>query len=232
MITSVYCGCSFQVISLLLLNGFIPLASGDAPEEQGSLRFTPIASGRYAFQDTVGQRIQNNIDQWLLPAPDANPGMLEMFRVRDRLPKPALEPWAGEFVGKYLISAIQALRMSDDPRLESKVAAVIAELIHTQAEDGYLGPFAKEERLLGNWDLWGHYHVMLALMMWHEHTGDPAALDCVIRAADLIWKVYLEGTGVPKTRGSTEMNLSVIHGFGRLYRHTGDGATCARCCAS
>lgn len=192
------------------------------PEVRGILRFSPIESGRYAFSDSVGKRIQNNIDQWLLPATEANPGMLEMFRLRDRLPKPSLVPWAGEFVGKYLISSIQALRMSDDPRLESKVAQVVTELISTQAEDGYLGPFAKEERLLGNWDLWGHYHVMLALMMWYERTGDHAALDCVIRAADLICKVYLEGDRRPKDAGSTEMNLSVIHGFGRLYRHTGD----------
>ncbi len=208
----------------------VPVALPCAPEalaqspqgEQGALCFSPLPSGHYAFYDTVGRRIQNNIDHWLLTAPDANPGMLEMFRVRDRLPKPALVPWAGEFVGKYLISAIQALRMSDDPRLEAKVAQVVAELISTQAEDGYLGPFAKEERLLGNWDLWGHYHVMLALMMWYERTGDQGALDCVIRAADLICKVYLEGDRRPKDAGSTEMNLSVIHGFGRLYRHTGD----------
>ncbi|OQC04759.1 MAG: Non-reducing end beta-L-arabinofuranosidase [Candidatus Hydrogenedentes bacterium ADurb.Bin101] len=220
--------CFRRFYSVIFL--VVPLALPCAPEavaqgppsENGALRFSPIASGRYAFQDTVGERIQNNIDQWLLPAPDANPGMLEMFRVRDRLPKPALVPWAGEFVGKYLISAIQALRMTDDPRLESKVAQVVAELIRTQAEDGYLGPFTKEERLLGNWDLWGHYHVMLALMMWHERTGDQAALACVVRAADLICNVYLEGDRRPKDAGSTEMNLSIIHGFGRLYRHTGD----------
>ncbi len=225
MVTLSWFRCFLPVIVIfvgLALSGAREATAQGFSGERGALCFSPIESGRYTFQDTVGQRIQNNIDQWLLPAPDANPGMLEMFRVRDRLPKPALEPWAGEFVGKYLISAIQALRMSDDPRLESKVAAVIAELTRTQAEDGYLGPFAKEERLLGNWDLWGHYHVMLALMMWHEHTGDPAALDCVIRAADLICKVYLEGDRRPKDAGSTEMNLSVIHGFGRLYRHTGD----------
>ena len=29
--------------------------------------------------------------------------------------KPDLVPWAGEFVGKYLISGVQAMRMSDDP---------------------------------------------------------------------------------------------------------------------
>ncbi len=88
---------------------------------------------------------------------------------------PQLVPWAGEFVGKYLISAIQARRMVDDPALDALLRRVIPVLISTQAEDGYLGPFRKQERLLGHWDLWGHYHCMLALMMWYEDTGDAAA---------------------------------------------------------
>ena len=188
----------------------------------GQLRFQPLGSAHYLFKEVVGERVKSNIEQWLLPAPEANPGMLEMFRVRDRAPRPNLVPWAGEFVGKYLISAIQALRMSDDPRLEARVGGVVADLISTQAEDGYLGPFPKEERLMGHWDLWGHYHVMLALMMWHERTGDSAALECVLRAADLICSLYLDGERRPKDAGSTEMNLSVIHVFGRLHRQTGE----------
>src|SRR2546422_7909038 len=43
-------------------------------------------------------------------------------------------PWAGEFVGKYLISAIQALRMTDNPALKKQVGDVLAELITSQAE--------------------------------------------------------------------------------------------------
>ena len=45
--------------------------------------------------------------QWLLPAPHANPGMLEMFRDRDRKPCADMVPWAGEFAGKYLTRAVQ-----------------------------------------------------------------------------------------------------------------------------
>ncbi|HPB64866.1 MAG TPA: glycoside hydrolase family 127 protein, partial [Mesotoga sp.] len=93
----------------------------------------------------MGERIQANLENWLLTAPDANPGMIEMFRIRDRKPKPELVPWAGEFVGKYLISAIQAMRMTDDPRLPILLKRVVAELVATQADDGYLGPFRKEE---------------------------------------------------------------------------------------
>jgi len=131
-------------------------------------------------------------------------------------------PWAGEFAGKYLISAIQACRMTDRRDLRPFVASVVADLISTQAEDGYLGPFPREERLLGHWDLWGHYHCLLALLMWHQDTGDEAALQCAMRAADLVCNTYLDTGRRVLDAGSPEMNMAVIHALGWLYRQTGN----------
>jgi hypothetical protein len=54
----------------------------------------------------MGERIEANVRHWLLPAPAANPAMLQMFRDRDRAPRRDLVPWAGEFAGKYLIAAV------------------------------------------------------------------------------------------------------------------------------
>ena len=133
-------------------------------------------------------------------------------------PTPNLVPWAGEFVGKYLISAIQALRMTERPELRALVTQTIAELISTQADDGYLGPFPREMRLRGNWDLWGHYHVMLALLMWHEMTGDPDALKACQRAADLVARPFWMASCSVFDAGSPEMNMAIIHSLGRLYR--------------
>jgi DUF1680 family protein len=50
-------------------------------------------------------------------------------------------PWSGEFVGKYLISAVQDLRMSRNGLLASTVADLVDNLITFQVNDGYLGPF-------------------------------------------------------------------------------------------
>lgn len=194
--------------------------AGAAGEATMSLPLT-IPEARYHFQGPLGDRIRANTEQWLLQAPAANPGMLEMFRQRDRTPPPRLVPWAGEFVGKYLLSAIQALRLTDDPRLEPFVAAVVADLIATQAEDGYLGPFPHGERLLGQWDLWGHYHAIQALALWYEYRRDRAALECACRAADLICATCLDGPRRVHDAGSHEMNMAVIHGLGMLYRITG-----------
>jgi len=42
---------------------------------------------RFRFEGWIGQRLQANLNQWLLTAPIANPAMLQMFRDRDRKPR-------------------------------------------------------------------------------------------------------------------------------------------------
>jgi DUF1680 family protein len=188
---------------------------------ESQLVFERPARAYFAFGGPMGERVKANLENWLLRAPVANPGVIEMFRLRDRKPEPDLVPWAGEFVGKYLISAIQARRMISSDDLDVLIRRIIADLITCQADDGYLGPFAKEERLLGHWDLWGHYHWMLALMIWHQDTGDAEALNCVIRAADLVCRTYLDTNRQVLDAGSHEMNMAIIHVLGWLYRETG-----------
>ncbi len=207
-------------LALLAVLWFGSRAVAQPPGGSLALDFDPQAT--YAFSGVAGERIAANKTGWLLRAPQADPGLLAMFRLRDRQPLPQLVPWAGEFAGKYLISAIQALRMDSDPKLKATVAAVVQELIACQAADGYLGPFPESDRLLKNWDLWGHYHVMLALLMWHEQTGDATALEAACKAADLACRIYLDTERRPRDAGSTEMNLAIIHSLGRLYRLTRD----------
>jgi len=204
-------------IGLVLL-----IASVAGAAERGSVRMDRLQGATWRFGGVLGERIQANVEHWLLVAPRNNPGLLDMFANRDRGPKPDLVPWAGEFVGKYLVSGVQALRMSGDPRLREMLQAVVNRLLELQAEDGYLGPWPKNERLLGYWDLWGHYHVMLGLMLWHEHTGDEKALAACRRMADLICRTYLDTSRRVFDAGSHEMNMSTIHGLALLYRRTGE----------
>ena len=206
---------------VLLVGGWI-LPTQAEVSDMGKPTFERPAKIAYSLDGPLGDRVEVNLENWLLTAPLSNPGMIEMFRIRDRKPVPSIVPWAGEFIGKYLISAIQAHRMVDDPRLEETIRQVLHEFIATQAEDGYLGPFRKEERLLAHWDLWGHYHALLALLMWHEETGEESPKEAAIRAADLICETYLDTDRRPLDAGSDEMNLSIIHAMGRLYRATGN----------
>ncbi len=61
------------------------------------------------------------------------------------------------------------------------------------------------------WDTWGHYHVMLGLLLWHEATGDPGRAR---RFGDLFCNRFL-GEKRPRLvdTGSTEMNLAPAHGL-------------------
>lgn len=191
-------------------------------ESGPALALEAIPSAQLELAGPVGERVKANEENWLMRAPSANPGMIEMFRVRDRRPVPKLVPWAGEFVGKYLISAVQALKLSKDPRLREQVQAIVTEFVATQADDGYLGPFPKSERLLKHWDLWGHYHALLALTLWHEYSGDPNALEAARKAADLVCATYLDNNRRVFDAGDHEMNMAMLTGMAMMHRITGE----------
>jgi len=182
---------------------------------------------KFELHGPIRSYLSGVINQWLRVAPLSNPAMLEMFRDRDRLPLRHMEPWAGEFAGKYLTSAVQVYRVSRDPELRKFIEWFVPELISGQADDGYLGPWSKQHRLTGfapnigkngggTWDAWGHYHVMLGLLLWHEESADPTALGCAARIGNLLCHKFLASRLVDT--GSTEMNLAVIHSLCLLYR--------------
>lgn len=112
----------------LLLSALLVCAASPnafAEPSRGRSVLEPIAGVRMRCAGPVGKQIDANVQNWLLRAPASNPGLLAMFEIRDRKPTPNLVPWAGEFVGKYLISAIQALRLSENAELEATVRAVV-----------------------------------------------------------------------------------------------------------
>lgn len=203
-----------------------------APEEPARApKCSRIPGAKFRFGGRVQDYLTGVSEQWLKLAPLSNPAMLEMFRDRDRRPLREMVPWAGEFAGKYLTSAVQIWRVTGDESLKKFIADFVARLVALQAEDGYLGPWPKESRLTGRapnigekggetWDAWGHYHVMLGLLLWHEDTGDAAALACARRIGDLFCKKFAAARLVDT--GSTEMNLAPIHSLCLLHRRTGE----------
>ena len=208
---------SRTILSTVLFLGLCNAREASAAEPSPDLAVPRI---HMSFDGPMAARLDGIIHNWLIPAPDANPGMLEMMRLRDR--KPPYEnpvPWAGEFAGKYLTSCVLACRLSDDPALREVTARFVRDLIATQADDGYLGPFP-DKRLMARWDLWGHYHCMLGLCLWYRDTGDADALRAATRAADLLCATFLDTGKRVYDAGSNEMNMAVIHALGLLYRET------------
>ncbi|MBM3459573.1 MAG: hypothetical protein FJX77_13715, partial [Armatimonadetes bacterium] len=187
---------------------------------------------RFHLQGWIGERLDGVTGQWLRVAPLANPAMLEMFRDRDRTPRRDLVPWAGEFAGKYLTGAVEVLRLTGDAGLRSVLEEFVRELLALQDDDGYLGPWPRAHRLTGwapnagrnggaTWDAWGHYHILLGLLHWHEEAGDPSGLAAAERIGDRFCDQFLGRTPRLVDTGSTEMNLAPLHGLCLLYRRTG-----------
>ncbi len=201
--------------------------------ESGIARFRcgRIPGTKFQIAGRVQEYLSGVTEQWLKVAPLSNPAMLEMFRDRDRKPLRDMVPWAGEFAGKHLVSAVQVWRVTGDESLKREIAGFVKRLVAWQAEDGYLGPWPKESRLTGRapnvgpkggetWDAWGHYHIMLGLLLWHEDSSDAAALSCARRVGDLFCHKF-ESARLVDT-GSTEMNLAPIHSLCLLHQRTGE----------
>lgn len=171
----------------------------------------------------VGERVRGNLEHWLLTAPGRNPAMLRMIRDRDSDPPRVVMPWVGEFIGKYLVSAVGGYRLTGDRRLGRLLEKTFGELLEAQGADGYLGPFSRAARLTGaNWDAWGHAHAMLALIEYHKLTGQKKYLEAASRAGDLIFETFVDEPGLLANGGHLgQMNSAVVHPLTLLHRLTG-----------
>ncbi|MEN6536046.1 MAG: beta-L-arabinofuranosidase domain-containing protein [Bryobacteraceae bacterium] len=198
-------------------------ATGAPVEDKVHATFQAPANTRFEFGGVVGTRLKANLENWELRAPVSNPALVQMFYDRDRKPSRNLLPWSGEFIGKYLCSSILSYRALRNPRQKRMIDRLTASLIGSQGPDGYLGPFDRENRLTGkNWDIWGHYWAIRALLLYHEEFGSKESLDAATRAADLLAAKFLDKDFRFTNDGSFgQMNYSVIHAFTQLYRMTG-----------
>ncbi|MBI5396877.1 MAG: glycoside hydrolase family 127 protein, partial [Verrucomicrobia bacterium] len=212
-------GLYFLLVSLVALTNVAGVEQSSSAV--GKLRRIPDT--RYELHGVAREYIAAITENWLLTMPDRNPAILQMFADRDKQPHRNLLRWSGEFAGKYLTGATQVLRLTHDPKLKDYLTKFVANLVRLQAEDGYLGPFPSINRLEGKggtWDAWGHYHIMLGLLLWHEETGDPQTLQCAVKIGDLLCQKFLHAGKRIVDTGSAETNHSVIHSLCLLYKVT------------
>jgi len=184
----------------------------------------PALNASFTLDGYLRKRIDKSIHQYLLETPESSPAILQVLRDRDRSPlRKPLTPWAGEFAGKYLTGAQLVWRLTHDAELKKTIDLFVRDLILCQAPDGYLGPFPKESRLTGkNWDVWGHYHSMLGLMLYYEDNQFEPALKACEKIADLLCGIFGPGRPSLQCDGSGgQMNMAVCHGLVLLYEKTG-----------
>lgn len=183
-----------------------------------------------APQALVQKRGLACIEHFDIPLPASNPRLVEMFRDRNRVSNgQALGQmaWAGEFVGKWLTHTAQLYRLTQHPELRETVTKVMAILAQYQAADGYLGPFPDAKGADGlrtmkvGWDPWGHYHICLGCLLWHDCTSDPVPLNIATKIGTLMTTTF-PGSNPQKffNQGSLEQNMAILHAIAILYSKT------------
>ena len=174
----------------------------------------------------IGERFDAGVKNWLIPAPYANPGMLQMY-FRRNLPHQEIMEWYGEFAGKWLTGAALCYAMKPDEDLRRAADYVTETLCKAQDEDGYLGVWPDDTKYLEArhrsgrfaWDLWSHYHNMLGLYYWNKVSGNEIARTVLIKAADGICNFFDDPA---KSVVGDKTNTAIGHIFTLLYKETGN----------
>jgi len=132
-------------------------------------------------------------------------------------------PWYDEFPGKLLTGMAFNYLLHPSDELKAAADELANALRDAQKENGYLGIYAGNELFGGNgtnWDVWGHYHMIYGLLLWHRVTGNEEAMNTAIRGADCVYEYFKDRTY--DSAGSQTMNLGISHVFAELYKQTGD----------
>jgi DUF1680 family protein len=170
----------------LLLVAAAPGSSGvrlaNAPkaaiEQKVKSRFTHAPLDQQRIRGLLGERMRVNVESRLARLDPAV--LLAGFRMR-----PARQPALAETAGRSLEAATNAWVYSGDERLKTLVDRLAAELIATQAADGYLGVYGNTQRWAGA-DLWVQRANLEGLLRYHEATGNAAALAAARKLGDLL----------------------------------------------
>ncbi|MCD6175371.1 MAG: glycoside hydrolase family 127 protein [Planctomycetes bacterium] len=195
----------------------------------------------FEFRGIIHDYSHAFMENWLIGIAERNPAIFEMFADREKEPYRKLLPWSGEFAGKYLTSAVQILRLTNNPDLRDYLQDFIDKLVSLQASNGYLGPWPRDYQLTGRgpyvgghidktpeigytWDAWNHYHIMLGLLLWHEDTQDAKALRAAEKIGDLLCETFSGQPGKLVGIGNPDKNLAPVHSMCLLYRATGKTA--------
>lgn len=175
----------------------------------------------------MGERYDANVRNWLLTAPYANPGMVQMYFRRNQQHQ-RLVPWYGEFTGKYLTSAVLSYNMQPNEELAKAINYVIDQLALAQDTDGYLGIWPDSEKLRGRtqagdktWDAWGHYHNMMGLYLWYKATGSEKAWDVLDKAIGCLHDFFVV-TNHTMDEDKDGTDTAIAHICALVYQDTKD----------
>lgn len=129
--------------------------------------------------------------------------------------------WSTEFIGKWMLGAIEMYRYNSDPALLEKISKGIYDLVATQQEDGFIGSYAPDARLT-HWDIWGRKYTALALISYYRLTGEKSVLEAAAKSIDCLIKDLNErNVDIASTGNYFGMaSCSVLEPVVYLYKET------------
>ena len=153
-------------------------------------------------------------------------GRFDAFRCKTAWPegkKPHIF-WDSD-VAKWMESAAYILQKRADPALESAVEELIGLIEKNQGDDGYFNIYFTVVEPENRWqnrhahELYCAGHLIEAAVAWREATGRDRFLNCMLKYAAYIEKVFMrEGSAEFRTPGHEEIELALV----KLWRCTGD----------
>ena len=128
-------------------------------------------------------------------------------------------------VAKWIESAAYILQKGPNPLLEQAVEEVVARIEKNQGKDGYFNIYFTVVDPEGRWknrdahELYCAGHLIEAAVAYYEATGRDRFLNCMLKYAAHIEKVFMiDGSAAFRTPGHEEIELALV----RLARCTED----------
>ena len=185
-------------------------------------RFALIHPSAVRLGGLLGERCRKNEQNRLLTKNESD--LLSGFQQR-----PGKQAWAGEHVGKWLHAATLAWAYTGDAGLRAKLDRVVAALLATQKQDGYLGTYADDQHwAMGReqkWDVWVHKYDLLGLLTYAQSTGYAPALEAAKKIGELLLANFGAQGHLDLNERSTHTGMasgSVLEPIVLLYRATND----------
>src|ERR1051326_8628064 len=170
------------------------------------------------IEGLLGYRMNVNLEKRLLQIDSAI--LLSGFRKR-----PGEQTWIGEHVGKFLFSASNTYKYSNDARIKQLLDAMAKEFIACQLPDGYLGTYLPKNYWT-DWDVWAHKYAIIGLLNYYSVTGYKPALEAAQKCGDLLCRTFGDEPGkrdiIVAGHHAGLAPGSVLEPMVDLYRYTGD----------
>lgn len=131
--------------------------------------------------------------------------------------------WKTEFIGKWMLGAIDSYRYTGDKALLDKISDAAHKLIATAQEDGYIGNYTPEARMKA-WDIWGRKYTALAMVSFYRLTGEKTALDAAASSIRCLMRELREADAEIGLTGNYKgmPSCSILEPVVAIYKETRD----------